>query len=239
TLDTVNPLVFFNLVTNDYNEVDSKCPEIVRQGYAEMISLAAEGQYNVISETFRLCSPVEDEYDVTYLQLWARNAFLTMAMVDYPYSADFLGSLPAWPVNVSCDILLTYQSNPLLALANAAGMYYNASSDNTLECFNITAEFIECADQTGCGLGNDAIAWDYQMCTEIVYGQDTNNVTDMFPPRIWEIQNLTDYCQPKYGVTPEPSWMQVWYPLNISDAGSKIIWSNDKDKLSEEDYCHC
>ncbi|ETO20282.1 hypothetical protein RFI_16937 [Reticulomyxa filosa] len=204
-----NPLVFFNLVTNDYNEVNAQCPEIVRQGYAEMISLAAGGQYNVITDVFQLCSPVQNEYDVTYLQLWARNAFLTMAMVDYPYSANFMGSLPAWPVNVSCDILLNYQGYPMQALANAAGMYYNASANNTLECFNITAEFIECADQTGCGLGNDAIAWDYQMCTEIVYGQDTNNVTDMFPPRIWELQNLTEYCQPKYGVTPEPSWMQI------------------------------
>ena len=85
---------------------------------------------------------------------------------------------------------------------------------------------------------------------------NTNNVTDMFPPRIWEIQNLTEYCQTTYDVTPNPSWMQVWYvhnqtknsiffcfcnltnnqkkekkkyeryPYDVQKAGSYIIWSN-------------
>ena len=35
------------------------------------------------------------------------------------------------------------------ALAVGAGLFYNASYNNMLTCFNITDEFIECADQTG------------------------------------------------------------------------------------------
>jgi len=226
TLDSVNGTIFFRLVTNDYYNVDSSCPDIVRSGYSQMIDLAANGNYKEISDTFSLCSDIKDESDLVYLEEWARNGLLTMAMVDYPYAADFLGKLPANPVNASCELMLKYADNPMKALAEGAGLYYNASYDNTLTCFNITAEFIECADQTGCGLGTDATAWDYQMCTEIVYSMVTNNVTDMFPPFVWSNKNLTEYCNKVYGVTPEPDAMQVWFPLALGNATSKIIFSN-------------
>ena len=53
-------------------------------------------------------------------------------------------------------------------LAAGAGLFYNgtsSSSSNLVKCFNTKDEYIECADPTGCGLGNDAIAWDYQVNT--------------------------------------------------------------------------
>jgi len=32
-----------------------------------------------------------------------------------------------------------------------------------LQCFNIWDEFVECADQTGCGTGPSGLSWDYQV----------------------------------------------------------------------------
>ena len=50
-------------------------------------------------------------------------------------------------------------------LAAGAGVMYNASK--SLSCFDIMTEFIECADPTGCGLGDDATAWDYQVRSNV------------------------------------------------------------------------
>ena len=37
---------------------------------------------------------------------YVNGALGTMAMVNYPYSTDFIKLMPAWPVNVSCDLAL-------------------------------------------------------------------------------------------------------------------------------------
>ena len=54
---------------------------------------------------------------------WVRNSFTSLAMVDYPYAANFLAPLPAYPITVSCQILLN-SSNRLVGLAQAAGKTY-------------------------------------------------------------------------------------------------------------------
>lgn len=53
----------------------------------------------------------------------------------------------------------------MVGLSMASGVLYNGTS--TVDCFDIEKEFIECADPTGCGLGNDAAAWDYQVSINV------------------------------------------------------------------------
>lgn len=63
-------------------------------------------------------------------------------MVDYPYQASFLGNLPAWPVNYSCQLLInetTQGIDILTAFKDFAGILYN----DTSKCFDIYEQFIE------------------------------------------------------------------------------------------------
>ncbi|KAK0041783.1 dipeptidyl peptidase 2 [Biomphalaria pfeifferi] len=110
----------------------------------------------------------------------------------------------------------------LEGLANAAGVFYN----NSLQCYDIYSEFIECSDPSGCGTGPDAIAWDYQACTELLSPRGSNSVTDMFPILPWNPELRAAYCQKKYGITPRDNWTAVqFWGQNIKSA-SNIIFSN-------------
>jgi len=199
----------------------------VRQGFSQLLQLASQGKpgLDTISKTFSLCKSLADQNDVEHLILWAVNAFGSMAMMDYPYPTNFLAPLPAYPMNYACNLLKQRQNNLLAGLAAAVGLFYNGTA-GTLACFDIFKEFIFCADQTGCGEGPDGDSWDYQACTEVVYFPNTNNVTDMFPPRNWTLANLNDYCLNKWNVIPRPDWLTTQYGgLDISQA-SRIIFSN-------------
>ncbi len=137
---------------------------LIKEAFAEMETLHQAGDYSTLSRKFALCNSINDEAGYKHLLYWMRNAFTIMSMVDYPYEAEFLGKLPAWPVKAACSQLINQTSSGrydlLTAFKNLAGILYN---DTTMNCFDIYAQFIECADPTSCGLGNDAKAWDYQV----------------------------------------------------------------------------
>ncbi|KAI8518757.1 Dipeptidyl peptidase 2 [Branchiostoma belcheri] len=217
---------FFQDVTEDFRKSDAHCPLKVQSAFVQMEELAAEGQQGLkeLSDRFRLCSPLTDRQDLSHLYGWVRNSFTTLAMLDYPYPTAFEAKLPANPVNVACGFILN-SSDLLKGLSQAAGLVYNGT-DGTLECFDIFQEFIACADPTGCGLGDDSTAWDYQACTEVSLLESTNNVTDMFPPHNYTAEARADYCRDTFGVTPRPDWMGVQFWGKNILSSSNIIFSN-------------
>ena len=56
--------------------------------------------------TFNLCTVPESAHDVNNIINCVNGCFGTEAMVNYPYPTEFVGHLPAWPVNASCDAAL-------------------------------------------------------------------------------------------------------------------------------------
>lgn len=222
------PKAFFQIVTEDFALANEKCPDIVRTAFKKLDVLRSiEGGDQVIGSTFSLCTPFNStQFD--HLVGWIRNSLLMMAMVDYPYPADFFGRLPAWPVKAACEIMLgeaLTSKDELQALANAAGLFYNGT-EGTKECFDIYEDFIYCADITGCGTGPEAVAWDFQCCTEFQLAQPSNNVTDMFPAMAWNESIVGDYCMNKYNVRPDPVRASREYWSADFTAASNIIFSN-------------
>jgi len=62
-------------------------------------SIQGEGR-EFLSTTFHLCAPLAHLADVTLFKTWLTNAWTDLAMVNYPYPANFLENLPGWPVKV-------------------------------------------------------------------------------------------------------------------------------------------
>jgi len=52
---------------------------------------------------FNLCDDITKADDLDDLLDHLQGALVYMSMTDYPYAASFLESLPANPVNVSCE----------------------------------------------------------------------------------------------------------------------------------------
>jgi len=218
---------FWKGVTEDFAAATPFCEGEIRKAFMTMAAMNATGMpgWNSLSKTFSLCKPLQSAADYYHLLGWIRNSLTYLAMLDYPYPATLFSPLPANPVKVACG----YMDNaidPVAGLAQAAAIFYNYSTSTDLDCFDIDTEFIDCADQTGCGLGTDSMAWDYQACTEINLVGGSNGVTDMFPIMPFTVAMRKDYCARKWNVTPRDSWgMLEFWGRDIKTA-SNIVFSN-------------
>ncbi|XP_068576837.1 dipeptidyl peptidase 2 isoform X2 [Cebidichthys violaceus] len=199
---------FFRDVTADFESVSSECRDAVRGAFHQLTELAHRQDYSRIQSEFSLCKPPSSAQDIRQLNGMLRNAFTLMAMLDYPYSTHFMGDMPANPVKVACGTML---SGPdlLTSLRNTAGIVYN--STGLLPCFDLYSLYVECADPTGCGLGLNSLAWDYQACTEIDLCFESNNVTDMFPPMAFTETDRQLYCAKRWAVVPRPDWLKTQF----------------------------
>lgn len=54
-----------------------------------------------LSNTWKLCQPLKSKENVKELKDYLINVWTNLAMIDYPYPADFLAPVPAYPIKVS------------------------------------------------------------------------------------------------------------------------------------------
>uniref|UniRef100_A0A8C9YG28 Dipeptidyl-peptidase 7 n=1 Tax=Sander lucioperca TaxID=283035 RepID=A0A8C9YG28_SANLU len=195
---------FFRDVTADFESIGPECRDAVRGAFRQLKELAEHQDYRRIQSEFSLCKPPSSAQDIHHLNGLLRNAFTMMAMLDYPYSTHFM-------------VVDGTQSYP-------AGIFYN--STGLLTCFDLYSLYLECADPTGCGLGFDSLAWDYQACTEINLCYESNNVTDMFPPMAFTETDRKLYCFKRWAVVPRPDWLKTQFWGDALSTASNIIFSN-------------
>ncbi|KAJ8263385.1 hypothetical protein COCON_G00158420 [Conger conger] len=214
---------FFQDVTSDFEQCSPACRDAVQGAFIQLENLAQREDYGAIQSSFSLCKAPASGADIHQLKGFLRNAFTMMAMMDYPYSTHFMGSMPANPVKVACDTMMS-GADLLPALRDTVGIFYNSTGD--LTCFDLYKLYVECADPTGCGLGLDSLAWDYQACTEIELCYESNNVSDMFPSLPFTEQDRERYCTQKWGVVPRPGWLKTQFWGDALSTASNIIFSN-------------
>ncbi|KAM3867738.1 dipeptidyl peptidase 2 [Diretmus argenteus] len=214
---------FFHDVTSDFESYAPECRDAVRGAFLRLKELAEHQDYSRIQADLSLCKTPSSPKDIHQLNGLLRNAFTMMAMMDYPYSTHFMGNMPANPVKVACDTML---SGPdlLVNLRNTAAIVYNSTGE--LSCMDLYSLYVECADPTGCGLGFNSMAWDYQACTEVELCYESNNVTDMFPPMAFTERDREVYCSKRWAVIPRPNWLKTQFWGDALTTASNIIFSN-------------
>ncbi|KAK3100015.1 hypothetical protein FSP39_013477 [Pinctada imbricata] len=208
---------FTQTVTNTFKTASSQCSQNIRNVW-EAINQGWQESPSDVSSIFHMCKPIKTKDDLNKFKGWIQESFTDLAMVDYPYPANFLEPLSAWPVKAACKPLSTdpLKGKELLtATFEALNYYYNYTG--TTKCLNFDQEATQ-------DLGT--MGWDYQACTEMVMPTCTDGKSDMFEPSPWNFSQYADDCYKKWKVRPDLNWVTTHYGGKDLSEASNIIFSN-------------
>ncbi|KAL3688155.1 hypothetical protein R1sor_014464 [Riccia sorocarpa] len=213
--DVASPYNFADTVTKNFRSASESCYRTIKASWDAIRSLGATREgLQKLSSQFHLCNDLQDSSE---LADWTSAAYDYSSMVNYPYPADFLQELPAFPIKEMCNAMGPFPEEEVLPRIFAAmNLYYNYSGK--LECFDIHDD------------PHGLSGWDWQCCTEMVMPLSYSN-TSLYPPYDWKFENFAEWCQSTYGVKPRSHWIVEQYGgSNIESVlkrfGSNIVFSN-------------
>ena len=93
---------FGDIATEDFRAALDKAPVLIRESFEMLYDMKKRPDtWQQIDQIFNTCTAIESAGDIEYLYQHLSNGYLYMAMTDYPYPANFLEPMPAWPVKES------------------------------------------------------------------------------------------------------------------------------------------
>ncbi|XP_047127027.1 lysosomal Pro-X carboxypeptidase isoform X1 [Hydra vulgaris] len=214
--------LFYQISTNDFKLAGGNaCATSIRNSWQTVLNVGESDTGRLkISELFKLCKPLKTFDDVYNLNNWFSEVWVNLAMVNYPYPANFLEDLPAWPINEVCKHLQNSNATGdelIRNLVNAVNVYFNFTGQSS--CLNIE-------QQASGSLGDQG--WDFQACTEMAMPLCQDGIRDMWLPYKYDFDDFATSCKQKWGVTTRKYWSQSQYGGFNLNGASNIVFSNGK-----------
>lgn len=209
---------YYQIVSNDFHDASEVCFQNFKKFWDALNeALNQPDGTEKVTDIFRLCKPLSPANAYSLVTDWVSTILGNFAMIDYPYPANFLTPLPAYPINVSCQFLNTPLSGDdlLKGVAKVMNFYFNYTG--TVDCLTV-------GSQGSSKLGD--MGWDYQACTEMVMPMCSYGEESMFPPSNWDFNGYSQECYKQWGVVPRPSWIPIQYGGRNITAHSNIVFSN-------------
>ncbi|CAL7948405.1 unnamed protein product [Xylocopa violacea] len=209
---------FARIVTSDFKAAHKNCPKLIHKSWSVISNITSTDKGRKwLSDNWKLCEPLKNSSDVKLLKSYLKDIYINLAEVNYPYKANFLAPLPAFPVNAVCKHLTNESlagTELLTAIHKAISIFTNYTSET--KCLNLNDSTPQL----------DAIGWPFQACTEMVMPMCSDGTNDMFEPEPWNLDEYSKDCIKQFSVKPQPNTICEQYGCQDLSTATNIIFSN-------------
>ncbi|XP_015371392.1 PREDICTED: lysosomal Pro-X carboxypeptidase-like [Diuraphis noxia] len=210
---------FYRVTSSVYTDTSVECGLTILASWKAIdnVTKTVDGK-TWLSQKWNLCSPLTNDGDVSTLKQWVSELYVNLAMINYPYPANFLTPLPGNPVKEVCKPMKNHKEDEFTLLGSVfrgLSVYFNYTG--TSQCLDILSSSAPTLGEKG---------WNYQSCTEMVMPMCSNGIKDIFEKKPWNFEENARYCYETFGVQPSIYTIEKTYGGKNLNAASNIIFSN-------------
>jgi lysosomal Pro-X carboxypeptidase len=218
----MDPGAYNKVITDDFRGANPESVTGIYNTWNAMLSLGqTQAGRDQIQSLMNLCNPLNSIDDVWETIYYWSSAIGYMAMADYPYEADFLGPMPAFPVTVAANVWTNGNASDAVlirTMADSIGQVFFNYTGQAGQCFNTTS-----ADPPGVE-GN---GWGIICCKEVAQPIGSYGLpNDFFWDAPFDLNGFISGCQGQFnGLTPRPYWISMQFG-GAEFPGSNVVFSN-------------
>ncbi|KAL9811175.1 putative lysosomal Pro-Xaa carboxypeptidase [Arabidopsis thaliana] len=222
-LDSRPKFGYYYIVTKVFKETSERCYQTIRKSWKEIDRVSAKPNGLVIlSNKFKTCAPLKGSLDVKRFL-----GTIYAEVVQYNrgpgyWLTNMCEAIDANPPDRQIDILDRIFAGVVATLGKQSCYDINMSTQPK----------------------NVAIAWRWQICTEMVMPIGYDKQDTMFQTAPFNITSYVDGCKACFGVAPKPHWITTYFgtqdvKLILRRYGSNLIFSNGLSDPYSVGGSHC
>jgi len=201
---------YYELITKSAERSLAGCAANVRDALADVSQkILSSPSVDDIASKIGVCpGPKIPEYSASSVSNFQEEI---MMVIGYTFANYNMGNYPPDDTTDLYKTCLMF-GDELSAAEKVKTLLLNLTGDeDAAECFDMNSQLpagpnatITSGDWSGVGTGGDGSMWDFQTCSMLVETIGFSGSRDMFPPREWTMDWLTQHCGDRFDVEPKP-----------------------------------
>ena len=223
---------YYDKVTETAARYDHRCPGALEEAQMEIVAALKDPAvpFQDAAKRMGVCVHKIPAY-ITTNEIFSQETMMIVGDNNADLNMDNYPPSDETSLAKECQIFMDDSKD---AFEKMKAFFELINEEEGAACFDYHSQMpaganatVSTSDWTYAGPGVAGLAWTFQLCTDFIVGTGFS-AESMFIEREWTLEWLTNHCQLRFGVTPQPYRLVDKWGYNdlVANGASRILFTN-------------
>jgi hypothetical protein len=223
---------YYDKVTESAARYDSRCPQAVLTAQIEIVDALKDPavSFQDVAKRMGVCAHKIPDY-ITTKEIFTQETMMIVGENNADINMDNYPPTDETSLAKECQIFMDDSKD---SFEKMKAFFELINEEEGAKCFDYHSQMpaganatVSTSDWSYAGPGTAGLAWTFQLCTDLIV-RTGFSAESMFIEREWTLEWLTNHCQSRFGITPQPSRLVEKWGFNdlVGNGASRILFTN-------------